>query len=115
MSARTQKKARLMAFTEQLIDQWLDWDEQTLRPNLTQIEDQVLELRKCFGEELTREVVAGQEARRPVPGPPCPKCQQEMSYKGQKEVTIHTRVGEVEVERGYYHCKHCKVGFFPPR
>lgn len=114
MSARTRKKARLMGCAEQLIDEMLDWDEETLRPNLTQIEDQVLELRKRFGEELAREVVEGQEAKRPVPGPPCPKCKQEMSYKGQKEVTPLTRVGEVKMERGYYYCPHCKVGFFPP-
>ena len=114
MSARERRKARLVARAEQLIDELLEWDEKTERPNLTQIEHKVLELRERFGEELAHDVIEEQEARRPVPGPACPQCGQEMSYKGQKEVRPQTWVGKVKVRRGYYHCKHCKQGFFPP-
>jgi len=114
MSAHERKKARLVAQAEQLINELLEWSEKTERPNLTQIEDKVLELRERFGEELAREVVDEQEAKRPVPGPVCPQCGREMSYKGQKEIRPQTRVGKVRVERGYYHCKECKEGLFPP-
>lgn len=114
MSTRERKKAKLMANAEQLIDELLEWSAETERPNLTQIEDKVLELRKRFGEELARGVVEEQEAKRPVPGPKCPQCGREMTYKGQKGIAPHTWVGEVQIERGYYHCKPCKVGLFPP-
>lgn len=114
MNVRETRKARLMARAEQLINELLEWSDETQRPNLTQIEDKVLALRKRFGEELAREVIDEQEAKRPVPGPACPQCGREMGYKGQKEVTPLTWVGKVQVERGYYHCKHCKEGLFPP-
>jgi len=113
-STRGQKKARLVKEAERVIDELLDWDDNTPEPNLSQIEGIVLELRERFSEEMAREVIAGQEAKQPAIGPPCPRCGQEMTYKGQKKVTPQTWVGEVEIERGYYHCGTCKVGFFPP-
>jgi uncharacterized protein with PIN domain len=114
MSAREMRKARLIARAEQLINELLEWSDETEQPNLSQIEDKVLEVRQRFGEELAQEIVDGEEAKQPVPGPRCPQCGREMSYKGQKAITPQTWVGTVKVERGYYHCKHCKEGLFPP-
>jgi hypothetical protein len=113
-STRKQSKVRLMQRAESLIDELLDWTASTPEPNLTQIEDTVLELRKRFSEEMAREVIAAQEAKQPVEAPACPKCGQKMTYKGQKDVTPQTWVGDVKIERGYYHCAACKVGLFPP-
>lgn len=113
-SSREERKARLMKAAEEVIDELLDWSETTPEPNLTQIEALVRRLRKTLGEQMALEVVNVQEARQPVPGPGCPKCQQEMRYKGQKKTTIESWVGDLTMERGYYHCPDCKVGLFPP-
>jgi hypothetical protein len=99
---------------EAVFDELLDWSDSTLEPNLTEIEVLVRRLRKRLGEEMALEVINVQEARQPVPGPQCPGCQQEMRYKGQKEVTVESWVGDLRIERGYYHCPDCKVGLFPP-
>lgn len=109
------RKAELMQQMESLVDEFVDWTESTSEPNLTQIEERVLELRERFGQALAREANEAQEAKQPVPGPRCPQCGEEMGYKGQKEVTPQTWVGKVTFERGYYYCKECKVGLFPPR
>jgi hypothetical protein len=111
--AREWKKARLVRQAEILIEEVLNWQEATERPNLTQIEEKILEVRRRFGQELAREVIEAQEEKQPVPGPKCKKCGQEMSYKGQKEVTPRTWLDKVSFERGYYYCKRCGVGFFP--
>lgn len=111
--ARELEKARLVQEAESLIEELLDWQEETDRPNLTQIEDKVLELRRRFGQELAREVIEAQDAKQPVPGPKCKQCGQEMSYKGQKQVTPQTWLDRVNFERGHYYCKQCRVGFFP--
>jgi len=114
MSTREMRKARLIARAEQLISELLKWSEETEQPNLSQVEDKVLELRERFGQELAREVIEEQEAARPVPGPACPQCGREMGYKGQKAIAPQTWVGKVPVKRGYYYCKDCKAGLFPP-
>ena len=110
-----ERKAELMRQVEALIDKFVDWTDGTAEPNLTQIEEMVLELRERFGKELAREAIEAQEAKQPVPGPRCPQCGQEMGYKGQKEVTPQTWLGKVTFERGHYYCRQCKEGLFPPR
>lgn len=111
---RAQKKAKLAEATEELIEQLLDWDEANSAPNLTQIEDEVLELRRRFGQGLTEAVAAGQEAGQLVESPVCANCGKAMKYKGQKGRGVESRLGDLEAERGYYYCAGCKSGIFPP-
>jgi len=113
-SIREQRKIRLVQQAEILIDELLVWTDDTPEPNLSQIEDIVLQLRQRFSEEMAREVIEAQEAKQLAVGPPCPACGQEMRYKGQKGIVPLTWVGDVVIERGYYHCEGCKVGLFPP-
>lgn len=75
---RTEVKAELLKQAEVLIDELLDWNDQTKAPDLTQIEDGVLKLRKQLGEQLALAVIDSQESKRPSPGPRCPTCQREM-------------------------------------
>ena len=98
---------------ETRIDELLEWDEQTKAPTLTQIEDVILKLRQQMGQRMAEEVLRDQEASAPVPGPKCVKCEREMRYRGQKEREVESRLGAVELKRGYYYCDHCEEGFFP--
>ena len=111
---RGQKKAKMQASAERLIEELLEWDERTAEPNLTAIEDAVLKLRQRFGEEMADVLVEGQESRQPVMPPECEKCGRAMRNKGQKHRGVESRLGELEVERGYYYCAHCDRGLFPP-
>ena len=111
---RAKRKAALMAKAEALIEAMLRWDEETEAPNLGQLETEILKLRQAFGEELLEDVVTNQEQVRPVPGPRCEQCGQEMSYKGQKGKEVVSLAGETRIERGYYYCRVCGSGFFPP-
>jgi hypothetical protein len=43
---RAELRTKLLAEAEQAVDDLLDWTDQTPRPNLTQIEQAVLKLRK---------------------------------------------------------------------
>ena len=113
-STRESRKARLMGEFEAKVDELLDWEEETDKPNLSQIEEKVLELRKQVSEEMAMAVIASQEAKQPVPGPPCRRCGREMEYKGQKEVRTQSWAGDLQIERGYYHCPECKESLFPP-
>jgi hypothetical protein len=111
---RAEIRAKLLAEAEQAIDELLDWTDQTPRPNLTQIENAVLKMRKQLSEQATQAVLEAQEAERPIPGPLCPTCQREMHYKDRKAQTVESRVGRLRLVRGYFYCEHCQQSVFPP-
>lgn len=111
---RTEKKAALMERVEALVEQMLDWEEATPQPNLTQIEDQALNLRQRFGQALTEQVIAAQENGEPVQLPRCAQCGKTMRPKGAKRKTVLSRVGELELERSHFYCPRCERGLFPP-
>src|SRR6266511_5680017 len=111
---RAELRAKLLAEAERAIDDLLDWTDQTPRPNLTQIENAVLKMRRQLSEQAAQAVIEAQGAQHPVPGPVCPTCQREMHYKDTKAQTVESRVGQLHVSRGYYYCPTCRQSLFPP-
>jgi hypothetical protein len=107
-------KAAMMKAAEETIEELLDWHEATAAPDLGQIETEVLRLRQRLSEKLSETVIGAQTAVRPVPGPMCEGCGQEMRYKGQSDKTVSSWVGELKLARGYYYCEGCRRGLFPP-
>lgn len=112
---RAERKAALMQRAEALIEQMLDWSENTAKPNLTQIEDVALDLRQQFGQALSQDEIAAQETVAPVELPACPHCGKPMRPKGPKQKTVLARVGELKLNRGHFYCPTCERGLFPPR
>ncbi len=93
----------------------LDWSQSHAERTFEDIEVFVLEIRKRMGQDIAQALCEEQETARPVPGPECPKCGQEMHYKGEHERQIGSLVSDVKFKRSYYHCNHCKdSGIFPP-
>jgi|PlaIllAssembly_1097288.scaffolds.fasta_scaffold38372_1 uncharacterized protein with PIN domain len=111
---REQKRAQLLKAAEALIEEFLDWEEQAHKPNLRQIEDEVLRLRGQLGRQMAEVAVADQDAAQPVEAPLCPKCGVRMRFKGQKRHSVESRVGTLVLSRGYYHCSRCRERVFPP-
>jgi hypothetical protein len=112
--SRQQLKEELKAKSDVIIERLLKWNDENNEPNLTQIEDIVLELREEMGEGMVESVLQGQEKVQPAEGPKCKKCSKEMRYKGRKGKVVESRVGELGILRGYYYCPDCKAGIFPP-
>jgi hypothetical protein len=46
---------------ETLFDQLMEWDERTSEPNMTQIEEIVLQLRQKLGEQMAQALIERQE------------------------------------------------------
>ena len=111
---REEMKIELMKEAEAAIDELLDWHMETEKPNLSQVEGKVLEIRERLSKQMAGTVLENQKAVRPVPGPSCAGCGAEMRYKGLKKNTVISWVGELEMGRGYYYCAQCRTGLFPP-
>lgn len=109
-----QLEAELMAEAKALIAELVAWERRAGAPKLSQMEAKALAVRQRFGQRLLQAMIEDQEARQPAEPPPCPTCGAAMRYKGQKGTDIETRLGGIEVERGYYYCAHCESGLFPP-
>lgn len=43
----------------------------------------------------------------------CPGCQHEARFVGYRQKTLVGLLGEVRLQRGYYHCAECGAGFVP--
>jgi hypothetical protein len=112
--SQQEKKELLNRKAAELIEQLLEWEDGNPRPTLTQIEDEILHLRKELGKEMAKLVLEEQGTKAQVPGPDCPRCGEEMRYKGQKRDRVESRIGALEIERGYYYCPECRTGLFPP-
>jgi DNA-directed RNA polymerase subunit RPC12/RpoP len=110
-----ERKETVLHEVEEVVDQLFTWEKDHPRPTLSEIEQVVLQLRQKLGQRMAEIVLEAQEGNRPVPGPSCAQCGQEMRYKGQKEKTIESLVGSLDLERGYYTCPGCGERIFPPR
>ena len=110
---RKKLKAEFLAEAEELFDQLMEWDKQTSKPDLTQIEEIVLQLRQQLGEQVAQAVLARQESRQPAERLSCAQCGGELEPKGQKGNQVESRLGDIRVERSYYYCPGCRQGFFP--
>ncbi len=111
---RAELRAKLLAEAERSIDDLLDWTDQTPRPNLTQIENAVLKMRRQLSEQAAQAVIEAQGAQRPVPGPLCPTCQREMHYKDTKAQTVESRVGHLRIARGLLLLRDLPAESFSP-
>ena len=111
---REEIKAELLRQYEEELDHLLAWNEETQRPTLSQIEEQVLAARKQMSEEMLRQMLNGQESQRPVEAEKCPKCGKPMEDKGKEPKLVETRAGSVLIERTRYYCPNCKIGVFSP-
>jgi hypothetical protein len=44
---------------------------------------------------------------------PCPSCKGQARYAGRRPKTVTSALGDLDLERAYYHCDGCESGFFP--
>jgi hypothetical protein len=112
--SKEEKRERLLAKAAEVVDEYLAWEEGHPRPDLGEIEEIALRLRKRLGQEIAQMAVEEQEEQLPVPGPQCAKCGEEMRYKGDKGLEVESRAGALKIERGYYYCPGCRESIFPP-
>jgi len=68
---REQRQSELQAKANEMIQRLLDWTEQTDKPNLTQMEDEILALREELSRSMLESMLSAQEASQPAEGEKC--------------------------------------------
>lgn len=104
-------------FRERL-EEFVEWKGEERAYTFEEIEEEAL----VIGRAMVREMIgiavveegAKEEQYRARPEPNCERCGRPMRYSGRRGRRIESKVGSVRIERAYYHCPSCKVGFFPP-
>lgn len=112
--AESEKETAIEAAMGEILNEVQAWKEQHPQARFSEMEEQVLKVRKRFGEEMMRELLEGRAEAHPVPGPRCPECRKEMHYKGEKKRRVVSSIGETRVNRGNYYCSKCRRSVFPP-
>jgi len=111
---RVERQAAVEAIATEIAAEVTAWSKAHPHAKWDELEETVLKARQRFGERLLQTLVAEREETRPVPGPRCPQCGQEMHYKGQKTRQVVSSIGATPITRGYYYCSACKRSVFPP-
>ncbi len=110
---RERLKSKIMVQVEVLVEQALAQGESRL--TLTQLEELALTARRGIEQELTSGLLEQQVKNTAAELAACPTCGRRMHPKGQKQRYVRTRSGEVQLQRPYFYCVHCRRGHFPPR
>jgi uncharacterized protein with PIN domain len=107
-------KTQMLAQAEAAIATLLANRKPAAEADLRDIEQLVLKAGQQFTQGLTAALVAESGQALEAEWPHCPECGHRLRAKGHQARQIVTEVGEVTLERAYYHCAACKTGVFPP-
>ena len=110
---KAELKARLLAEAEDAIEKMLAEAVPPGKASLADIERSARSTGQQIEQVIAAELASAGAAELPA-WPTCRQCGQKMKNKGKRKRRVVTESGEVEVERGYYHCAACGQGFFPP-
>jgi hypothetical protein len=98
-------------------DQWLDAVEARLpasAPTLAQVTETIWALRQQLTGGVAQTIVEHthhEEQRRT--SLPCATCTHRLRARPQVSRTVETLIGEIEVHRPYFYCRHCHRGGYP--
>lgn len=110
--SKEERKAQLMRAAEQLIDRMLAEEKPTNEILFEDIEQAALRVGQGLQAEIVAEATVSAEQGEDIQ---CPSCGKRMAYQGLRSRQVVSEAGEVSIQRGYYYCRKCKQGSFPPR
>lgn len=110
---------KLEEVVKERMEEFVEWKGEERGYTFEEIEEEALVIGRAVVREMIGVAVveerAKEERQRTRPEPNCEGCGRAMRYKGRLGRGIESKVGRVRIERAYYHCPSCKLGFFPPR
>jgi hypothetical protein len=94
------------------------WKQKEAKTTFEEIEAKALEMGQAIMRAMISFGVADEQQlerqSRSEAEPRCAECGQPMRYGGQPAKTVKSKVGDIQMDRDYYHCPGCGEGLFPP-
>jgi len=109
--SQDERKAELMKVAEGLIDRMLAEERPGDEIMLEDIEQAAIRVGQGMQAEVAANMAANVEQGERVN---CPECGKRMAYQGKRSRPVVSEAGELTIQRGYYYCRGCKRGSFPP-
>jgi len=112
---QAKKRIEKMAesFRKQLTElyQWSNCDEN--EPNAKEIEERMRKWVQRMGEDVQGLLIGGMDRNRRKGKSACPRCGLAVYWKGYEPRNYITSLGEMQIERAYYHHADCHCGWVP--
>ena len=111
MVTTQQMKARVAAFSREMVEEFGEIDDSNALSWLDAVETRAIEI----GDAIAAELVKQKSADRPVEEDEstCPTCGKLGRYQGQRERPLVTRRGATTIAEPEYYCPCCRKAFFP--
>ncbi len=113
MSTPKKDKEGFVQAAQVMYEELYEWREKHSEATFDEIASQVTPRRRELMGELLAQLACQYGDGTVIEGASCPDCGEAMRYKGRVEREIEHLEGETEIARAYYHCTHCKSGYFP--
>jgi hypothetical protein len=112
-----QQRQALRHQLHERFDQWLDAVEARLpeaKPTLAQGSETIWSLRQGLTAGVAQTMIEQtHQEERHRKALRCATCDRLVSARPSVSRTVHTLVGDLEIERPYFSCRYCRVGTSP--
>lgn len=112
--SRSERETAFAAASKRAFDQLEDWYDQHPEASLGEIEQETRRVRRALMGEGLQLIINGRDTGYRKTQPLCAQCQQPMKFESYRPWGVATLEGDVQLQRAYYRCTHCKAGGFSP-
>ena len=113
----SQQRQALRQQLHACFDRWLDELDTQLpepKPTLAQVSETIWTLRQSLTAGVAQTIVEqAHQAEREQKSLRCATCERRLKARPPASRTARTLVGDVEIERPYFYCRHCHLGRCP--
>ena len=112
--SRSQRKAAFMQAANAMYERLEAWYDAHPTATFEEIEAAVRPQRRELAGGRLATLIVGRDSGFQASAPPCPQCQQPMTFEGYRAWTVKGLEGDSVLKRAYYVCPACAGRLFPP-
>jgi hypothetical protein len=112
--SRSQRKVAFLQAADEMYERLEAWYDAHPTATFEEIEAAVRPQRRELVGGLLATLIVGRDSGFQVSAPPCPQCQQPLTFEGYRPWTVKGLEGDSVLARAYYVCPACAGQTFSP-